>query len=102
LKLTRDLLRALRDEGELYRWEDCVLIVSKPDKVFRYPQSSLVILQGPVRQSLTWGKEIAQSLGARILTWYAPYDFYEISVARKLGFNRPEWGKHCFVFEKGI
>jgi len=102
LKLTRDALRALHDEGELYRREDSVLLVSKPDKVFRYPQSSLVVLQGPLGQSLIRGKEIAQSLGARVLTWYAPYDFYEISVARKLGFNRPAWGKHCFVFEKKI
>ena len=102
VKLTKSLLAQLRDQGELYLSQDSTLLISRPERTFREPQSSLVILRGPTRKSLIGAKEIALGLGARILGCYTPYGAYEISVARKLGFISRSWGRHCVVFEKKI
>lgn len=102
VKLTKSILSHLRDRGELYSIGDETLLVSPPETMFRIPQSSLTILQGSLGKSLTEAREIARGMGARILRSYIPYNPYEISVARKLGFTRTVWGKHCLVFEKKI
>ncbi|HXZ90067.1 MAG TPA: GNAT family N-acetyltransferase [Candidatus Dormibacteraeota bacterium] len=102
LKLTKQLLTKLRDEGELYLIGDATLLVSRPEITFGAPQSSLAILDGPLGNSLGVGKEIARGMGARILRCYIPYRSYEISVAKRLGFRRTPWGKHCLVFEKKV
>jgi hypothetical protein len=102
LKPTTTLLTRLEEEGELYVVEDSVLLVTKPEERFRHPQSSLTILSGPPSKPLRAGKEIARRLNARILSSYIPYDRYQLSVAKKLGFRRQPWGKHCYVFEKQV
>jgi hypothetical protein len=102
VKLTKNILTLLRDEGELYSAGDETLLVTRPEKTFRAPQSRLVILEGPFARSLIAAKEIARHMGARILSSYIPYDPYEVSVAKKLGFKSSPWGKHCLVFEKRI
>lgn len=102
VRLTATLLTHLRNGGELYLTGDEVLLISRPEKTFRAPQSSLTILEGPFAKSLNSAKEIARSMGARILSSYIPYKPYEMSVARRLGFRRSPWGKHCLVFEKKI
>ena len=102
VKLTKHLLSKLRDEGELYLTGDATILVSRPEITFRAPQSSLAILEGPLGKSLGVAKEIARGMGARILSSYIPYRPYEISVAKRLGFRRNPWGKHCLVFEKKV
>lgn len=102
VKLTQSLLTHLQDEGEIYVTGNATLLVSWPKKTFRAPQSSLAILEGQFGKSLTDAKEIARHMGARILSSYIPYSPYEISVARRLGFGRQPWGRHCLVFEKNI
>ena len=100
VKLTMGLLTQLDGEGELYLTEDAAFLISRPETIFRAPQSSLAILEGPFANCLNLAKDVARSMGARILSSYIPYSRYEISVASKLGFNRSAWGKHCLVFEK--
>ena len=102
LKPTTKLLTRLEREGELYITEDSVLLVTKPEKRFRHPQSSLTILSGPPGKSLRAAKEIARHLNARILSAYLPYDRYQLSVAKKLGYRRQAWGKHCYIYEKQV
>jgi GNAT superfamily N-acetyltransferase len=102
LKLTKRLLTRLRDSGELYSIEDTTLLVSRPDRLFGLPQSAATLLRGPLAKSLNTAIEIAQGMGARVLSSYIPYSRYEISVVRRLGFRRSPWGKHCLVFEKEI
>jgi len=100
LKPTARLLTQLEEEGELYAVEGSILLITKPEKRFRHFQSSLTILSGSPSKSLRTAKEIARHLNARVLSSYIPYDRYQISVAKRLGFRRPAWGKHCYVFEK--
>jgi len=100
VKLTKDLLTHLRNEGELYSTGNVTLLISRPEALFRAPQSSVTILEGPFANSLRVAEEIARRMGVRILSSYIPYDAYEISVARRLHFNRRPWGRHCLVFEK--
>ena len=102
LKPTTRLLTRLEREGELYIAEDSVLLITKPERRFRHPQSSLTILSGPPSKSLRAAKEVARRLNARILSSYIPYDRYQLSVAKKLGYRRQVWGKHCYVYEKQV
>jgi hypothetical protein len=102
VKLTPLLLKRLRDEGELYSTGDSTVLITRPERTFREPQSSLTILAGPIAKSLKEAKEIAQGMGARILSSYIPYDAYETSVAKRLDFRSRPWGKHCVLFEKKI
>jgi len=102
MKLTEGLLERVRDQAELYWIEDSALLVSKPDRTFGTPQSSLTILHGTVAESLSIGKKIAHGLSARILNCYTPYRSYELSVARGSDFRRSSWGKHCLVFERKV
>jgi hypothetical protein len=102
LKPTTGLITRLKKEGELYVLEDSVLLITKPEKRFRHPQSSLTILSGPPSKSLRAAREIARRLNAIILSAYIPYDRYQLSVAKRLGFRRQPWGKHCCVFEKQV
>jgi len=102
VRLSKPLLTRLQEHGDLYLIEDSALLVTAPDRLFRIPQSNLTILEGPMAKSLTRAKEIAQGMRARRLSTYIPYNPYEISVAKKLGFRRTPWGKHCLVFEKEI
>jgi GNAT superfamily N-acetyltransferase len=102
VKLTENLLIQLRNEHQVYLTEGSALLVSRPERIFREPQSSVVILHGPTGKSLSHAKEIAQGLGARILSYYTPYSAHQISIARTLGFRSSLWGKHCIVFEKKI
>jgi GNAT superfamily N-acetyltransferase len=102
LKFTKKLLTRLRNEDELYLTEDSALLVTRPETTFRAPQSSLTILEGTLAKSLNAAKNIASQLGARVLSSYIPYSPYEISVAKKQGFRRRQWGTHCLVFEKRI
>ena len=102
LKSNTSLLRRLVEEGEVYVVEDSVLLVTKPEKRFRHAQSSLTILDGPPAKSLRVAKEIAGHLGARILSSYIPHDRYQLSVAKRLGYRRSPWGKHCYVYEKRV
>jgi len=102
VKLTKPLLKRLENEGELYVTEDCALLITKPETRFGTPQSSLTILTGPITKALLEAKNIAGWLGARVLSSYIPYAPYQLSAAKKLGFRRNPWGKHCLVFEKRI
>lgn len=102
VKLTKPLLKRLSDEGNFYRIGESTLLISRPERTFREPQSSLTILLGPMAKSLNAAKEISQGMGARILSSYIPYSRYEVSVAKRLGFRRSFWGKHFLAFEKKI
>jgi len=102
VKLTKDLLTQLREEDELYITEGEALVVTRPETFFRTAQSSLTTLEGTFARSVELAEEIARGMGARFLSSYIPYSPYEISIARKLGFRRSPWGKHCLVFEKRI
>jgi len=102
IKLTKRILTRLRDAGELYLTESEIVLVSRPETFFRVSQSSLTILEGSFASSLIAAKEIARGMGAQILSSYIPYSPYEISVAKRLGFRRSPWGKHCLIFEKKI
>ena len=102
IKLTKRVLTRLRDEGELYSLGGSAFLVSRPERTFRIPRSSLAIIQSPTGKALIGAKEIALGLGARTLSCYTPYRAYEISVARRLGFTSRPWGRHCVVFEKKI
>ena len=102
MKLTEALLTRLRDDGEAYWIEDSVLLVSQPERTFGKRQSSSTILRGPLAKSLNRAKEIAKGMRANILNCYIPYNTYEISLARRLGFRRSPWGRHCLVFEKKL
>jgi len=102
VKLTKDLLTQLREEDELYITEGEALVVTRPETFFRTAQSSLTTLEGTFARSVELAEEIARDMGARFLSSYIPYSPHEISIARKLGFRRSPWGKHCLVFEKRI
>jgi len=102
IKLSTKILRSLRDRGELYSTDDNVVLITKPETFIRASQSSLTILEGSFTGSLKIAKEIARGMGARILSAYIPYDPYEIAAAKRFGFGRTPWGKHCLVFEKRI
>jgi len=102
VKLTKNLLVHLRDEGELYLSDEVALLVTRPDTFVRAGQSSATILEGPFTRSLLKAQEIAVDMGARTLSAYIPYDAYQISVAKRLGFRRSKWGIHALVFEKRI
>jgi hypothetical protein len=100
VKLTKRLLKRLKNEDELYVADDSVLLITKPERRFAQPQSTLAILNGRAADSLRDAKKIASSLGARVLSSYIPYSPYQLSVAEKLGFRTRRWSKHCLVFEK--
>jgi hypothetical protein len=102
VKLTKNLLTQLREQGELYMSEKETLLVTRPETFFRAAQSSLTILEGTFSRSVELAEEIARGMGARILSAYIPYSPYEISLAKKRGFRRSAWGKHCLVFEKRV
>jgi acetyltransferase (GNAT) family protein len=102
MKGSEHLLRRLERYGELYVAEDSIFLVTRPEIRFEEPQSSLTILVGPVPKSMRSAKKIAGALGAKILSSYIPYEPYQLSIAKKCGFNRSVWGKHCLVFEKKI
>lgn len=100
MKATERLLKRLERQGELYAADDSTLLATRPERRFKEPQSSLTILTGYVPKSMQNAKEIAGALGAKILSSYVPFERYQLSVAKKLGFKRSPWGKHCLVFEK--
>jgi GNAT superfamily N-acetyltransferase len=102
VELTKSLLIRIRDEGELYYSGAATLLVTRPDSLFRAQRSSVTIMEGPFAQSLKAAREIARGMGARILSSYIPYNRYEISVAKRLGFRRNPWGQHSLVFEKRL
>lgn len=102
MKSSERLLRRLERRGELYIAEDSGFLVTRPEIRFKEPQSSLTILTGPVPTSMNNAKKVAEALGAKILSSYIPYEPYQLSVAKKCGFRRSPWGKHCLVFEKRI
>jgi len=89
-------------KGELYLTDEAALLVIRPDTFVRAGQSSATILEGPFTRSLLKAQEIAVGMGARTLSAYIPYDAYQISVAKRLGFRRSRWGIHALVFEKRI
>jgi len=100
MRTSERLLRRLQRQGELYVVEDSAFLVTRPEIRFKEPQSSLTILTGPVPKSMNNAKKIAGALGAKILSSYIPYERYQLSIAKKCGFRRILWGKHCLVFEK--
>lgn len=102
LKFSKTLLNKLLDEGEVYTSGDETLLVSRPEKTFRAPQSSLAVLEGRFGNSLVAGRQIARHMGAQIVSSYIPYSAYELSVAKRHGFINSPWGNHCLVFEKRI
>jgi len=102
IKLGADVLRKLERNGELYVVDNAVFLLTEPERRFTHPQSSLTILAGPPAESLHLGKMIAGRLGARIMSSYIPYDRYQLSVAKRLGYRRNPWGRHCYVFEKTV
>ena len=102
MEFRKPLLAKLCNQGDLYVTDHTALLVSGPDRLFRVPQCSLAILEGPMAESLNRAKEIAQGMRAQMLSSYIPYNPYQISVAKRLGFTRSSWGKHCLVYEKKI
>jgi hypothetical protein len=102
MRSSERLFRQLERQGELYVAEDSTFLVTRPEIRFKEPQSSLTILAGPVPKSMKSAKKIAVALGAKILSSYVPYERYQLSIAKKYGFKRSPWGKHCLIFEKKI
>ena len=102
MRSSEHLLRRLERQGELYVVENSAFLLTRPEIRFKEPQSSLTILTGSVPKSMKSAKKIAAALGAKILSSYIPYEHYQLSIAKKCGFKRNPWGRHCLVFEKKI
>ncbi len=102
MRSSESLLRQLEEQGELYVAEDSAFLLTRPEIRFKEPQSSLTILIGPVQKSMKSAKKMAEALGTKILSSYIPYEPYPLSIAKKCGFRRSPWGKHCLVFEKKV
>lgn len=102
LKASNGLLKQLLQREGLYTVDTSEFILTKPERRFHTLTSSLTVLNGPLGPSLRAAREVARGLGARRLGAYVPYDSYMLGTARKLGFRRDDWGKHCVVFEKSF
>ena len=93
-------LPKLLHRRELYSRGESRFILARTDRVFGRVGFSTTLLNGPITASLRNSKETARMLGAQVIRAYLPYDRYLLSAARKLGFRRTPWGRHCLVFEK--
>lgn len=102
VKTSRELLEQLLRRKELYKVGGSEFILTKPERSFRILASSLTILNGPIVSSLRSAREIAKGLGAQAIGAYISYDPYLLRTAKKLGFKRDPWGRHCIVFEREL
>ena len=87
---------------EVYRSDESVMIVRKPERRFGKLQSNFTLLEGGVTASLRGVKEVATGLGAEIARGYIPYNRYQLRAAKRIGFRQARWGKHCLVFERKL
>ncbi len=95
-------LPKLLHRRELYSCGESTFVLARTERVFGRVGFSTGLLNGPVTASLRNSKEVARLLGAQVIRAYVPYDRYLLSAARKLGFRRAPWGRHCIVFERKI
>lgn len=102
LKTSRELLEQLLRREGLYSVGTSEFILTKPERRFHTLASSFTILNGQLSSSLRSVREIAKGLGAQAIGGYIPHDAYLLRTARRLGFKRDQWGKHCIVFEKSL
>jgi GNAT superfamily N-acetyltransferase len=102
VKATEKLLKRLAERGELYSDGKTSFILTKPEIAFGHRYSSFALLDGSAASNLRQVKKIAKGYGDVILGSYLPYDQHLLSAARRTGFRRDSWGKHCIVFEKKI
>ena len=102
VKASEKLLKRLAEKGELYSDGERSFILTKPEIAFDRYYSSFTLLNGSAGSSLRQVKKIAEHYSALRLGSYLPYDRHVLTVARRTGFRRDPWGKHCIVFEKKI
>jgi len=102
VKASPELLEKLIEKGELYENDGVSFILTKPEIHFGHRYSSFTPLIGSAASNLQQIKTLAKSYGPITLGSYLPYDGHLLSVARKNGFRRDNWGNHCIVFEKRI
>lgn len=102
LKPSGSILKTISRRGEVYRSDESVMIVRKPERRFGKLQSNFTLLEGGITASLRGVKEVATGLGAEIARGYIPYNRYQLRAAKRIGFRQARWGKHCLVFERKL
>lgn len=102
VKASEELLERLLKKGELYADGESDFILTKPEMSFGDRYSAFTLLHGSAASNLQKVKAVAKGYGRLFLGCYLPYDPHLLSVARKTGFRRDPWAKHCIVFEKRI
>jgi len=101
-KANRELLEKLLRKGELYWDGESAFILTKPERSFGVPYSSVALLHDQAGPSLRKIKEVAKGFGRIWLGLYLPYDANLLRAANRTGFKRDPWAEHCIVFEKKI
>lgn len=102
VKASEELLERLLEKGELYADKKSGFVLTKPEMSFGDRYSAFTLLHGSAASNLQKVKAVAKGYGHLFLGCYLPYDLHLLSVARKTGFRRDRWAKHCIVFEKRI
>lgn len=102
VKANRAFLRRILRKRELYKVGESVFVLTRPRRTFSKLQSSLILLDGPISESLRNSKKVAKELGAQVIGGYIPYNRYQLMVAKRLGFKPTTWGEHCLVFERPL
>jgi GNAT superfamily N-acetyltransferase len=102
VEATKPLIELLLRRREIYRVGNAEFILTKPRRIFGHLQTNLAIMNGTLTDSLRDSKSVANSLKARYVGAYIPYNRYMLRSARRLGFRSEHWGKHCLVFEKTL
>jgi GNAT superfamily N-acetyltransferase len=102
VRASERLLRTLFDNGELHVKGRTTFVLTEPEMSFGNRGSAFALLDGTAASALPEIKQFASCYGSLILGSYLPCDNYLVAVARKNGFRRDTWGKHCIVFEKKI
>jgi len=102
VKANRELLEKLLRKGELYWDGESAFILTKPERSFGVPYSSVALLHDQAGPSLRKIKEVAKGFGRIWLGLYLPYDANLLRAANRTGFKRDPWAEHCIVFEKKI
>jgi hypothetical protein len=100
VKAKRELLKKLLRKGELFSDGESAFILTKPERSFGVPYSSVALLHGQVGSTLQKVKEAAKGFGRIWLGLYLPYDVNLLRTANRTGFKRDPWAEHCIVFEK--
>jgi len=102
VKASEKLLKRLAERGELYSYGETSFILTKPEMAFDRYTSSFTLLEGSAGSGLRQVKKIAKDYAPLRLGSYLPYERTVLSAARRAGFRRDSWGKHCIIFKKKI